>query len=106
MIIQQSIEKTLGEAFNVEYLLVENESHKHSVPPNSETHFKVTLVSSDFEGVRQVARHQKIYKALASQLAKGVHALALHTYVAAEWKGAEVVPNSPNCMGGSKAKEA
>ena len=48
MKIQNAIETKLNEAFDARFLQVENESHKHSVPPNSETHFKVTLVSPEF----------------------------------------------------------
>ena len=75
----------------------------HSVPPNSETHFKVVLVSPEFVGKRPVARHQMVYRLLADELAAGVHALALHTYTADEWQlRAEQVPASPECLGGGK----
>lgn len=85
------------------HLEVVNESHMHSVPVGSESHFKVVLVSSQFEGRRQVARHQTIYQLLAHELANGVHALALHTYTNAEWQlRAAAAPESPQCMGGSK----
>ena len=50
MPVKAAIESKLGAAYQSELLAVENESHKHSVPPNSETHFKVTLVSGQFEG--------------------------------------------------------
>ncbi|MDC0664221.1 BolA family protein [Marinobacter sp. SS21] len=103
MSVQQTIEQKLTDEFSVEHLAVENESHMHSVPPNSETHFKVTLVSSVFEGLGKVKRHQAIYKVLADELAAGVHALALHLYTPAEWQAkGEEAPASPNCMGGSK----
>ena len=76
----------------------------HSVPPNSETHFKVVAVSGEFDGKRSVARHQLIYGLLAEELAGEVHALALHTYTAAEWSEREGgAPDSPDCLGGSKA---
>ncbi|KAA1171159.1 BolA/IbaG family iron-sulfur metabolism protein [Marinobacter salinexigens] len=107
MKIQNAIEAKLSEAFDVRILQVENESHKHGVPPNSETHFKVTLVSPDFEGQMKVRRHQSIYKVLAEELAGEVHALAMHLYTPAEWdaKG-QAAPESPNCMGGSKKDPA
>jgi len=72
----------------------------HSVPANSETHFKVVVVSDSFVGKRQVQRHQQIYSALASELEGGVHALSIHTYAPEEWQ--DKVPASPACMGGSK----
>ena len=86
MKIQNAIETKLNEAFDARFLQVENESHKHSVPPNSETHFKVTLVSPEFEGLMRVRRHQAIYKVLAEELEGEVHALALHLYSPEEWE--------------------
>ena len=104
MIIQQAIETKLDQQLSLQHLEVLNESHMHSVPENSETHFKVTAVSEDFAGKRSVARHQLIYKILAEELAGEVHALALHTYTAEEWQQREnSSPDSPNCLGGSKA---
>ena len=98
MSVQASIENTLRSHFDAVKLQVENESHMHSVPANSETHFKVVLVTDDFVGKRQVARHQSIYALLSAELGGPVHALALHTYTVQEWPGR--APESPNCMGG------
>lgn len=104
MTVQQDIELQLAQDFVPDFLDVANESHQHSVPANSETHFKVVLVSQRFEGLRKVARHQQVYAALAAQLAGPVHALALHTYTTAEWQARqEAAPESPECRGGSKA---
>jgi BolA protein len=100
-VVAGQIEEKLRASFAPDYLAVVNESHMHSVPPGSESHFKVTLVSAAFQGLRPVKRHQDVYKVLADELAHGVHALALHTYTPAEWPG--VSPDSPQCRGGSKA---
>lgn len=103
MIVQTEIENMLTSEFRPELLDVANESHMHSVPANSETHFKVVIVSAGFEGKRKVARHQQVYAALAEQLAGPVHALALHTYTPAEWaQRQQLSPTSPDCHGGSK----
>lgn len=103
MTVQKAIETKLGAALEVQHLQVENESHKHSVPANSETHFKVTLVSPEFEGQMKVRRHQRLYQVLADELAGPVHALALHLYTPAEWAATgQQAPASPNCLGGSK----
>lgn len=102
MSVQTTIEQKLTQAFAVSHLSVENESHRHNVPAGSESHFKVVLVSGDFAGLRQVPRHQAIYKVLADELKQGVHALALHTYTPEEWAAVQVAPASPNCMGGGK----
>jgi len=99
--VQRIVEAKLNDEFSPVYLEVVNESHMHSVPPNSETHFKVTLVSNAFDGIRQVKRHQLIYKVLKDELAGPIHALALHTFDANQWQNANV-PDSPNCLGGGK----
>jgi stress-induced morphogen len=105
MSVQQEIERQLQSSFTPVFLDVANESHQHSVPANSETHFRVVLVSAAFEGCTRVARHQQVYAALAPQLAGPVHALALHTYAPAEWlQRQQQAPESPECRGGSKAE--
>lgn len=104
MSVQQSIEQLLRGEFDPALLEVVNESHQHSVPANSETHFKVVLVSEHFSDRRKVARHQRVYAVLADLLAGPVHALALHTYTPAEWQARQAqAPASPACLGGSRA---
>lgn len=106
MNVQQQIEAQLAADFAPDFLEVANESHQHNVPPNSETHFRVVLVSKSFEGKRKVARHQAVYASVSEQLAGPVHALALHTYTPGEWlERAEAAPDSPQCLGGSKAEQ-
>lgn len=104
MKIQQSIESRLSAELQPVHLEVINESHNHNVPPNSETHFKVVVVSEQFAGKRPVQRHQLVYKILSEELAGPVHALALHTFTPEEWKADATVMASPDCMGG-KASE-
>jgi BolA protein len=107
MSVKHDIETKLRETFSPEHLQVVNESDQHSVPPDSETHFKVVLVSAGFDGKRKVARHQAVYGALASEMSGPVHALALHTYTPAEWRLRQgEAPASPDCLGGSKADPA
>ena len=106
MRIQREIEQRLRQEFSPELVEVENESQQHSVPENSETHFRVVLVTPLFEGRRSVARHQAVYAALQDQLDGPVHALALHTYTPAEWQERQGdTPDSPQCLGGSKAEQ-
>ena len=105
MSVQSEIEQQLTSGLEPVHLQVVNESHMHSVPANSETHFKVVLVSPAFEGKRKVARHQQVYALLAEQLQGPVHALALHTYTPEEWsERQQAAPDSPDCLGGSRAE--
>jgi BolA protein len=100
---EKKIQSMVNSEFDVAYLDLINESHMHSVPENSETHFKLTLVSCDFDNMSKVARHQKVYGAVGALMQEGLHALALHTYTPDEWENTkQSSPQSPNCMGGSK----
>ena len=101
MTVQAEITAALESAFQPLVLTVENESYRHSVPPGSETHFKVVLVTEKFAGERSVKRHQRVYGLLAEWLAGPVHALALHTYTSEEWAETAAAPDSPDCRGGS-----
>lgn len=100
--IENQILTKLNRNFQPVYISVVNESYMHSVPRDSETHFKITLVSNDFEAKRQVQRHQLIYACLAEELKGGVHALALHTFSPGEWEANNHISASPQCLGGSK----
>src|SRR5690606_41183295 len=100
--VENRILTKLTAEFQPAHLEVINESHMHSVPPGSETHFKVVIATAAFSGKRQVQRHQAIYACLAQELQEGVHALALHTFSPDEWTTTKAVPSSPQCLGGSK----
>ena len=103
MSIQSSIEQKLQAAFSPMHLEVINESDNHSVPPGSESHFKVVLVSRAFEGIPLIKRHRQVNSVLGDELKGGVHALTMHTLTPEDWfnKGG-TVPQSPECLGGSK----
>ena len=101
--VAERIEAKLKEALAPVELTVDNESHMHNVPKGSETHFRVTIVSSAFEGKSPVARHQLVYRTLREEIAQGVHALAITSRTPAEWQALPEPNASPECLGGSKA---
>ena len=105
MTVQETIEQKLVDAIPLSGLEVINESHMHNVPPGSESHFKVIIISEEFEGERLVRRHQRVNAVLADELANSIHALAMQTLTPAEWtaKGGQTMP-SPQCLGGSKGE--
>jgi len=106
MSIQMILEEKLLESFDPDHLEVINESYQHNVPPGSESHFKLVMVSRQFEGKRKVARHQQVYAVVADELAGPVHALALHTYTESEWRERHgEAPMSPPCLGGSQLEK-
>ena len=105
MNVRESMERKLRAGLRVVHLQVEDESGRHNVPPESESHFKVVVVSPSFEGRNLVARHREVYRLLAGELRDGVHALALHTYTEEDWRKVDTsATGSPRCLGG-KARE-
>jgi len=103
--VQSTIENKLAEGINALHLEVVNESGNHNVPPGSESHFKVVLVSNDFEGKNLIARHRTVNKILEDELKNTIHALALHTYTESEWHARHGdAPLSPPCLGGGGRK--
>ncbi|WP_052761266.1 BolA family protein [Sedimenticola thiotaurini] len=93
----------ITDALHPQHLEVIDETHMHNVPRDAQSHFKIVVVSDQFEGLSLVARHRKI-NSLAKPLFSGsLHALALHTMTPAEWEArGGSFPKSPPCMGGSK----
>ena len=51
MSVATEIELKVRAGLVVEHLGLENESHMHNVAPGSETHFRLVVVSPDFEAV-------------------------------------------------------
>jgi BolA protein len=102
--MEERIRRRLGEGLRLTELHVVNESSQHSVPPGSETHFRVGVVSEEWEGQGALARHRRVHALLRDELRDGVHALTVEAWTPAQWaaRGAELQA-SPPCLGGSKS---
>ncbi len=102
--LEAQIRQKIMTTFAPTNLELENESHQHSVPKGSETHFRVLIVSALFRGLSRVARSRLVYDCLALEMKSGVHALAQRTFDPEEWeaRGETVDSTSPPCFGGSK----
>lgn len=99
--VTAAIQEKLTAAFEPTHLDVINESHMHNVPKNSETHFKVVVVSSQFESVKTpIQRHRLINAALAKELEGPVHALSIVAKSPSQWEKNQVISASPSCKGG------
>ena len=105
MRIQTAIESKLRGALQPLHLEVVNESHLHSVPPGSESHFKVIVVSEQFTGLSLIEQQRLVNKVLADELRGGVHALAMKTLTPQKWQaaGQQASLPTPLCHGGSKS---
>ncbi len=102
MTMQKTIVRKIESGFAPAHLEVINESHMHNVPPGSESHFKLVIVSDRFSGEARVKRHQAVNKTLAEELGGGIHALSMLTLTPDEWRRRDgQVPQSPECRGGA-----
>ena len=93
MSVENLIREKLTKAFQPLELAVENESGKHAGHAGTrdhlgrvtgDTHFRVRVVSSHFEGKSRVDRHREVNAALKDELAGPVHALAIKALTPAE----------------------
>ena len=77
----QAMRARLEAAFAPSELEVLDESDQHrghgGWRDGGETHFRVRIVAAAFDGMSRVERQRAVNRALAEDLAAGVHALAL-----------------------------
>jgi acid stress-induced BolA-like protein IbaG/YrbA len=55
------------------------------VRSDDNTHFSARLVGPEFEGLRPLARHQLVYRALGARMGGEIHALTIEAYTPQEW---------------------
>ncbi|GMF11324.1 unnamed protein product [Phytophthora lilii] len=103
--VARRIHEKLLAAFAPQHLAVINESHMHSVPKDSETHFKVVVVSDQFDGKPLLQRHRMVNAVLQPELDAGVHALSILSKTPQQWASNAQVKPSPNCRGGMLVDE-
>jgi BolA family transcriptional regulator, general stress-responsive regulator len=97
----QRIHQLINQALNPSFLQVENESNKHHVPKDAETHFHLLIVAEEFNNLPKIARHRMLNKLLAAEFNSGLHALSLHLYTATEWEDSKrIAIKSPSCLDG------
>jgi len=82
--MQQHLTEQLQLSLSPSYLEVINESCNHAGPA-SESHFKLIVVSDQFNELTLIARHRLINHLFKEELTH-IHALAMHTYTADEWQ--------------------
>ncbi|XP_072284424.1 bolA-like protein 1 [Pyxicephalus adspersus] len=84
--VETSIRSKLTQSLAPCHLEVHNESHMHAVPPGSETHFKVVVVSEAFNGKPLIQRHRLVNDLLKEELAGSVHALSIQAKTPEQWQ--------------------
>jgi BolA protein len=84
----ERIESVLRAELAPAALQLKDESALHAghagAGPGGETHYRVQIVSSRFEGAGRVARQRLVYDLLRAEFASGLHALSLDLKTPAE----------------------
>ncbi|KAK3763866.1 hypothetical protein RRG08_007593 [Elysia crispata] len=99
--IENALRQKLTDALKPQFLDVINESYMHNVPEGTESHFKVVIVSTAFENVKRLQKHQLVHKAIQEELDNSIHALSIVAKTPAEWEVSQDVGKSPPCRGGA-----
>ena len=94
--IENKIINTLNECMNISSLKIYNESFMHNVPKDAESHFKLVIVSNDFNNLSQVQRHKLVYMHLGS-IMDDIHALSIQSFNEDEFKLNPAILDSPEC---------
>ena len=82
MSTKEKIEQVLCQTLAATVVEVEDESALHVGHAGAASgggHYRVKIVSPLFEGKSQVQRHRMVYDALAAEMQRTIHALALTT---------------------------
>ena len=70
-------------------LEIYDDSHEHAGHAGAKErgggHFQVILVSDQFEGKNQLARHRMVYQTVSDLMRDKIHALAIQAYTSADF---------------------
>jgi BolA protein len=72
---------------NPESMEIKDESARHAGHEGAKSgggHFRLTIVSTQFEGKSPIARHRMIYDLLGDMMQKEVHAISIKAYTPGE----------------------
>lgn len=76
----EEIKTILSQGFDNAEVLVEGDG----------SHFQVTVISNQFDGLRPVKRQQMVYSLVNDQITSGaLHAIGIKTYTEEEWQTAK-----------------
>lgn len=76
----ETLRSRLRQAFQPQVLELIDESHLHAGHEGAKGgrgHYRLHIVARSFEGLRPLARHQLVYKALGELMQTDIHALSI-----------------------------
>jgi BolA protein len=81
------IHAALSQSLSVKAIDVIDDSHLHAGHAGARDgrgHYRVRIVADDFEGLRQIQRHQLVYRSLGELMQTDIHALSIAALTPAE----------------------
>ena len=83
--MKKVIYKKIKSKINIFYLKIYNDNQKHILQNNSINHFRLIIVSKNFNNLSLIHRHKKIYSILSQYIPKKIYSLQIFTYDIQEW---------------------
>ena len=100
------LEERLISKLEPSLLVIENESHRHKSRGEAESHFKVLVVSEQFNSLSVIDRHKLVHQAVAKDDGSmPCHSLSIKAMTAKQFDDKPDVLSqfqTPPCLGGSK----
>lgn len=93
---EQTIEQTITDRINLELSPVEVQLRDMT---GTRDHWEAVIISENFEGIRLIARQQRVYKALGELMLGPIHAFTMQTLTPTEAVARGLMTtgdNSPN----------
>jgi BolA protein len=88
MSLAENMRRKLAAALSPAALEIVDDSARHAghagARPEGETHFRVRVVSTAFEGMSRIARQRRVHEILADELSTRVHALSIEAKTPSE----------------------
>lgn len=75
MVTPEDVRRYIADGLPCDHLEVSGDGH----------HFEALIVAPEFEGLRLIARHQRVYRALGERMRAEIHALSMKTLTPAEY---------------------
>ena len=80
------IKKLLESNLNIHSVSIDDLSHKHKNHNHGGGgHYKINLISNDFENISLLDRHKKVYLILKDMIKKEIHAVSLNLLTEKEY---------------------
>ena len=84
------IEQRLSERLTPAHLDIQDDSAKHAGHRGATSaggHYRVVIVSDEFEGRTLIERHRLVNEAVSDLFGSQIHALSMRTLTPDQWKG-------------------